>query len=216
MINELGYTYSPRRRASEPGFSSLRIVICIKPSELHFDPKSISLIVYSMASGINSLTIHHGGGPLSQYQVVAGPVHIEDKIGKAVDAVCFGGDLTIDTSDPECTICTLSSPAPILGNYSEYSVACILAEETEILLAERRSAWEDKEDEYERRLGAVEPLRLYYACLVSLQEHFKKIHLLKDEEQYHVLSVIKAELQQRAMPAGEMEEGKVERLEDIL
>jgi hypothetical protein len=215
MTQELGYTFSPGRRTSEPGFSSLKIVICIKPSELHFDPKSVSLDVFSQANGVNRLTIHQGGAPGSQYQVMAGPVHIEDKIGKVVTAFCFGGDLTIDASDPECTICTLSSPAPILGNFSEHSVARILAEETQILLAERRSAWEGKEDEYERRLGSIEPLSLYFACLVSLQERLKKTHLVNDEEQSRVMAVIKAELQQRAT-ARQMEEGRAERLEDIL
>jgi hypothetical protein len=216
MAQELGYTFSPGRRASELGFSSLKIVICIKPSHLHFDPKSVSLNVYSQASGTNSLTIQHGGGPESQYQVVAGPIHIEDKIGKVVAAVCFGGVLMIDASDPECTICTLSSPAPILGNFSEHSVARILAEETQILLAERQSAWEGKEDEYERRLGAIEPLALYYACLASLQEHLKKIHMLNEEESNRALAVIKAELQHRATTAGQTEDGRAERLEDIL
>jgi len=211
MSQELGYMFFPGRRTSEPGFSSLKIVICKKPSGLHFDPKSVRLNVYSQATGVNSLTIHHGAGSVGQYRVVAGLVHIEDKIGKTVDAVCFGGNLTIDTNDPECTICTLSSPAPILGDYSEHSVACILAEETEILLAERRSAWDGKEDEYERRLGAVEPLMLYFACLVSLQEHIKKIHMLNEEESYRLLSVIRAELQQSAMTPGELES-----LEDIL
>jgi hypothetical protein len=216
MAQELGYTFSPGRRASEPGFASLKIVICIKPSELHFDPKSVSLNVYTQASGINSLTIRHGGGPASQYQVVAGPVHIEDKICKVVSAVCFGGDLTIDVSDPECTICTLVSPAPILGNFSEHSVARILAEETQILLAERRSAWEGKENEFEQRLGALEPLAVYYACLVSLQEHLKKIQMLNEVESHRVLAVIKAELHHRAETAGQMEDGSAERLEDIL
>ena len=60
MVKQLGYTFSPKRRPSEPGYSRLDILITPKPSGLHFDPKSVTLTIYSEKRGLDLLAIHYG------------------------------------------------------------------------------------------------------------------------------------------------------------
>jgi hypothetical protein len=57
-----------------------------------------------------------------------------------------------------------------MGN--EGSVPAILAEESEIILAERRAFW-SKEGDFEARLAAVEPLQFYMACLDFLRKEYE-------------------------------------------
>ena len=217
MVKELGYNFYPARRPSEPGYSRLDILINPKPSELHFDPKSVTLTVYSEQRGLEILTIRYGWMLGARFKTAAGQVYIEDKKGKEVEAFTYGGELTIDSSDMAATRLTLISPAPILGNYSEDSVAAVIAEETQILLAERRSAWEGREDDYERQLGTIEPMALYYACLAALQDRMKPIHMGNDEGKYQVLGKIREEIRQSTRDSGLGADGMaLMRIEDIL
>lgn len=202
MVRELGYTFYPKRRPSEPGYSRLDILITPKPSELHFDPKSVTLTIYSERRGLDLLTIHYGWKLGDQFKVAAGQVHIEDKKGKEAEAFTYGGDLTINSSDPTATRCSLISAAPILGNYAEDFVVGVICEETQILLAERRAAWEGREDDFERRLGSADPLALYYACLASLQDRLKHIHMGDDFGKYQVIARINEEIRHYASAAG--------------
>jgi hypothetical protein len=204
MVYELGYTFYPGRRPSEPGFSRLDIVLSAIPSEQHFDPRFVRLSVSSRLFGIETLRIRYGWKSSNHYQVLAGQIHIEDKIGKTVEVFTYGGDLDVDASDLKSTHLKITSPAPIMGDFREHSAARIIAEESEILLAERRSAWEGKEEEYEERLANTDPRLLYYTCLISLQERIKRIHMGNPDEIQHVLGVIEEELQQNeaAMRSG--------------
>ncbi len=217
MVKELGYIFYPGRRPSEPGYSRLDILITAKPSGLHFDPKFVTLTVYSLHRGLELLKIHYGWRHGDQFRVAAGQIHIEDKTGKEIEAFTFGGDLSIDSNDPQVTRCTLVSEAPILGNYAEDSAACVISEETQILLAERHAAWEGREDEFEMRMGSAEPLALYYACLAALQDRLKHIHMGDDAGKYQVIGRINEEMHYFTRAAGQRTgEAAILRIEDLL
>jgi hypothetical protein len=97
-------------------------------------------------------------------------IDVEDARHEHVKAFTFGGTLHLD-SDARRTICQLVSPAPLLEHARELSsLEENLIEEVQILFAERRAVQDD--DAFDRRLAAADPLQLYRACLVALNEKF--------------------------------------------
>jgi hypothetical protein len=112
------------------------------------------------------------------YRVCAGEIDIEDVRHEHVKAFTFGGELCID-SDARRTVCQIISPAPLLEHARQtLSLEEHLIEEVIILFAERRAAQDD--DVFDRRLAATDPLQLYRACLVALDEKFA--HFPADNE----------------------------------
>ena len=79
------------------------------------------------------------------------------------------------------TRCILESNAPILSLHRERPLVGQLADECEILLAERRAAWLGDEDRFQERLAATPAEMLYPACLEALLEKFKRLPRLGDQ-----------------------------------
>jgi hypothetical protein len=127
-------------------------------------------------------------------------VIIEDRIGKAVEAFTYGGSLEIDTNE-ERTLCTLVSPASILDLSAEddsltrLPVTHLLAQETEILLAERRAAWAHNPEQYDRRLAGSDPASLYAACLQAILEKYRRFPTAGDDLTRRFLQALKVENQ---------------------
>jgi hypothetical protein len=177
--HELGYYFYPQNRAGRLGHPRLDILLRSTPSERHFDPEKVHLFILSPQNDIEALVIDHPWRSLKRYRLVPGRVIIEDRRGKAVEAFTYGGDLEINAND-ERTLCMLVSPAAILDLSADagisrlpatgLSAGQLLAQETEILLAERRAAWARDPDQYETRLAGVDPAALYAACLSGSRE----------------------------------------------
>lgn len=182
----LGYVLHPPRRPSEPGYSRLDALLLPQPSGQHFDPYFLRLWVatgdgkQADRQGISHQTIEHPWNGEERLRVCAGQVDLVDRYGKQLDAFTFGGELRIDAAD-EHTGVALLSPAPILlmhdlrADSGNGPVATLLAQETEILLAQRRAFWEATPEEFEQRLARVEPLKLYLTCLQAIQQRFTRL-----------------------------------------
>ncbi len=173
---DLGYQLAERRYPHAPGYPRVDIFLRTAPSWHHFDPEAVGLLVCDPGSGgeehvVHPLTIYHPWPGEKHYQVLPGPVDLIDRKGHKRDIFIYGGRLTIESGD-ELTICTLESPAPILVEESMDTVARLLAEETEIILAQRRSAWLPGLEDYEQRLIQVRPDLLYAVCMKTLRERF--------------------------------------------
>ena len=169
--------FSTSRHSEYPDHYRLDIILRPTPTNMHFDPKRVFFMV-SDDEKIEHLTISYKGLHQNKYQVVAGPVRIQDRKGKVVFAFTFGGELQIEVEEQE-KICTLISPAPIFQFVRPTIIWFI--EEVEIILAERFAKWESEPHEFETRLSKVEPLTLYAACLESLIEKFR--HSLQEYTQ---------------------------------
>jgi hypothetical protein len=104
--------------------------------------------------------------------MLPGRIVIEDRKNKTAEAFSFGGDVEIQTIQG-LTRVVFKSPAPILSLGREQSNAYLLAQEAEVLLAERRAAWGNDEDGYEKRLAETDPLGLYHSILEMLRERFR-------------------------------------------
>ena len=187
-----GYILAPARRHSEPGAAGLEVFLEMTPSEKHFDPEAVLIPVCDEHGGVISLSIKHPWAGEKELQVCAGPIDLIDRKGKHLEGFTYGGTLHIEVSE-HGTKLALSSPAPVLVR-PFHALANLLAEETEILLAQRRASMPD-EDTFERHLREAEPLTLYGACLEALQERLRRLPPDDDELMLKFKHMVKEERQ---------------------
>ena len=161
--NNLGYVFTPGRRPSEPGYSRLDIALRDTPSEHHFDPSSVRAMV-AHEQTVDYWTIEHAWSGEKSLRICAGPLDLADRKNKRVEIFSFGGQLAIEGQDTLTSI-VFTSPAPILILRAVESVSSLLAQEAEILLAQRCAALESHPGEFDRRLIEVDPMVLYRSIL---------------------------------------------------
>lgn len=174
-----GYLYYPQERSDSPGHPRLDVFLRSVPTQQHFDPMTMILDVALGHNSIDILKVHHPWSLLEHYRVCAGRVIVQDRKGKKVEAFSFGGDLKIESKE-ELTIGVLTSPAPILELTSTSSMPSILAEETEILFAEKRAEWEPDHATFNKKLMMADPFTLYCACLEYWKAKYEHAHLIED------------------------------------
>ena len=177
---EYGYYFHSREYSSSPGHPRLDVLLRSVPTGKHFDPEKISITVVSEDRGAELLRAHHPWPGQEQYRACAGRVILQDRRGKKVEVFTFGGDLRIE-SEEMLTACVLTSPAPILERTGTSSIPELLAEETEIIFAERRADWGPDHSTFKDRLTAADPFILYCICLESLKEKFEQYPPREDE-----------------------------------
>ncbi len=166
---QLGYSFHPPLEANAIGHSQLDVVIRPAPTGEHFDPESF-LCPVATDSGVSKLHITHPWTQETAYRVCVGEVIIENARHDQITAFTFGGALRI-AADSRRILCQLASPAPLLQHAQQAAaLAEQLIEEVQILFAERRAVRED--EAFDRQLATVDPLQLYHACLVALNEKF--------------------------------------------
>jgi hypothetical protein len=177
-VNEqLGYCFHPPTAEHNLGYPQLDVVIRPTPTGEHFDPEAVTCLT-ATAAGSGKLRVVHPWTQDNTYRVCAGEIDIEDVRGEHVKAFTFGGELRLD-SDARRTICQLTSPVPLLEHSRrDLSLEEHFIEEVLILFAERRAAQDD--DVFDHRLAAADPLQLYQACLVALNEKFAHFPLADD------------------------------------
>lgn len=195
-----GYYFHPKTHPHSPGHPRLDVNIFETPTTLHFDPEhlfiyAVNLKKMSHKPSIDYLKIRHPWIYDKAFKVVAGPVIISDHVGKEVEAFTYGGNLQIQLKDTY-TSCAIESPAPILHLKDKEDITTILAEESEIILAERRAKWEQDEDEFDRRLVNVKPFDLYVACLTHLEKKHQRSQHKDLPHINHFLNFIHSEIQE--------------------
>lgn len=190
-VFDFGYYLYPPLHPGDPGHRQLDIILRQNPTQRHFDPEQITLNIASPIGGVEKLIIELPFSGNDHYQVVAGRIIMKDRLGKTTEIFSFGGRLTL-TIEQDYTICMLRSAAPILDLLYQDSPAATLAQEVEILLAQRRAAWSNDLGLYEQHLAVVDPLVLYHACLDALREklkHFPLNETLQLQKFIHLLKV---------------------------
>jgi SNF2 family DNA or RNA helicase len=89
----------------------------------------------------------------------------------------------------------------------------VLAEETEILFAERRAEWLPDLEAYEQRLTNVSPHDLYTTCLETLRQKHEHVQHLT-EETHQLIRFIEDEI--HALKVQELWPNKVPTLAEVL
>ena len=187
---KMGYWY--HHSGNAPGALRLDIAISKVPSGKHFDPSVVHLAVKDKQDSIERLAIHHPWTFANTYQACAGLVAIVDRRGKKEEAYAFGGSLTIKSRNT-VTTCVLESPAPILEISSANPTLMMYIEEIEILFAKRRAVLLNESHNYEKLLVNADPLALYMACLMALDEKFDNFNHKEDSRILQFINFLHAE-----------------------
>jgi hypothetical protein len=190
---EYGYFFHSREWSGSPGHPQLDVFLRSVPTEKHFDPIKMTCNVAVEGKDIEFIKVHHPWSLLEHYRACSGRVILQDRKGKIIEAFTFGGDLRIESKE-SLTIGILTSPAPILELTSTSSIPSILAEETEIIFAERRAEWEPDHTTFNKKLINADPLTLYCACLEALREKFEHSRLLDNDIIHHFAHFIQTEI----------------------
>ncbi len=188
-----GYALYPPRRPSDPGYSQLDVFFRSEPTGVHFDPEALRLVVVYPHGGIDQLKVAHPWISERRYRVCPGQIDLSDRFGKKVEAFTFGGILSIEPVDEKETNCSVKSLAPILLYRSLDAIPTLLAQESEILLAERRAIWGHDPETFDQRMAVLDPPVFYLACLQAILARFE--HLPgPDEEIRKFRHVLQTEL----------------------
>ena len=190
---DYGYYFHSREYSDSPGHPRLDVLLRSVPTGKHFDPEKLSITVASEQRCTEFLRVHHPWPAQEQYRACAGRVILQDRKGKKVEAFTFGGDFWIE-SEEMLTACVLTSPAPILERTGTSSIPELLAEEVEIIFAERRAAWEPDQSTFKDRLRATDPFTLYCICLESLIEKFERYPSKEDEFVQQLIHFLNTEI----------------------
>lgn len=167
-----GYILDPKTYPNCPGHPRLTLTLRKTPTEEHYDPETVHVHVVITENHTAPITVRHPWSKGSEkYRVCPGRIYVEDAKQKRLEFYALGGTLTIQ-SDDQFTVCTLTSPAPIMELSMTPCISELLTEEIEGLIAERKAIWEIAPVEFSKRLSTVDPLRLYLACLLALRDKF--------------------------------------------
>jgi len=172
-----GYTFAVSKYQPPLGHSHLDVYLSSQQLPRSFDAKKARFLVIR-------------GGSIKELQVVHPWISFE---GEQVIQVCpgrfklseydedvhygfsWGGQLTV-TNENELTHCALTSSAPILNlEVGPQTPGSMIANESEILLAERQAACGLDENGFSERLAGVEPLALFVSMLASIDQQHKEI-----------------------------------------
>ncbi len=166
---DLGYVFFSGQSCLGDG--PLDVILREKPTQAHFDPEKIHVIVNAQR-GVQTLDIHHPWRLGTTHQVCAGHIRISDRFQKRINVFTFGGQLRI-TAVADHTLCQFTSPAPFLELTDGCPTTLLFANEIDILLAKERARLNPRTaGDFDAKLIAVDPLQLYICCLNTIQSTF--------------------------------------------
>jgi hypothetical protein len=185
--NYLGYLYH------YPNFTKptpFRLDICLteKPTEKHYDPKSVTVSVAANDPDniIEQIKIVHPMRSTKERKVCPGIIRMIDRKNKVEEALMFGGNLKIRVKE-DVTVLTFTSTAPIIKITNTTKLDELFRDEIKILWAEQRASRLSQPEAFENRLVNADPLELYQASLGALIKKYRKLHHHASQEEINML-----------------------------
>jgi hypothetical protein len=172
MIKDrISYKFHPNQRHNSPGFASLEMIIQGDDKSVSRDLEEATLLIANSEELPETTFLSHPWNRPAQEQVCTGNIALRLKQDEKIIAFTFGGQLQVQ-SQSDKTVFILTSPAPILRYEGFNQISTILADEVNILLAEKRVREISDLDAYKKRLVCTNPLLLYCTCLKELRDKF--------------------------------------------
>ena len=194
----LGYKFLKPLPTAFESYEELKIEIRETPTKQHFDPELVEILVRSDKSrviglGVEKTRLHSPWPGKERYQLIIDRIYIRDRIGKTVEAFCFGGELVVRQGSGMLDI-QVSSTAPIIDLEEPDPLTQLLVAEVEAILAETRAKLVKKDKELEKMLIQFQPLTLYAACLLSLEQKINSFSHKELLEYQQLLLAVKKEM----------------------
>ena len=164
-----GFELLEKYHPNSPGYSGLIIAIRPQPTQRHFDPEAIQLLLADAAGLVSQTTVHLASSLDGPRRVVPGHLVVSDRVDKRLGYYTFGACLTVFPTQ-EATYFAVQSSAPVLelSSLFQTEVADQLAAVTEALLARLRVRWGRQESDFLQRLAQLDPLTFYMSTIHSI------------------------------------------------
>ena len=188
----MGYGFFERSRPTSPGYAKLRVSLRDKPGHGYYSPEFLRVSIMNKANMTEHLAISHPWKEMEFYQVSMDRVVLRDHEGRTIQTFTFGGELQI-VDRQDYTLCTLTSPAPILELVEDLSISTLFTTETEAALTTRQLASETEPTIFEQWMAATTPLTLYAASLRMVKRRLLKADSL-DAIRVQLLRMVSAEI----------------------
>jgi hypothetical protein len=174
-IDGLRYLFYPERYPHAPGYPRLDILLPEGSEEMQGRAPCLIFDAIDGNRSIERVCIQHTAviGEES-YRMCAGRLILSGVQDEPVQIFTFGSTMNLGHR-ARATLCQITSPAPLIPLQLAYrhSTAMRLAEEIEVLFAQRRAAWGYDPGAYEQQLALADPHTLYLACLEALSIEFQ-------------------------------------------
>ncbi|GIK55310.1 MAG: hypothetical protein HND44_12845 [Chloroflexi bacterium] len=189
---DLGYVFYPATAENNFGSTRFDVILSEHPTRRHYDPENVQVTI-ARQTHVDAIHLNYTAPP-AQFRVCPGRIVLTDRVHKQVSAFCFGGDLRIIHQPPDA-ICVFQSPVSILDITTYHSAHMLFANEVEILIAERRAAWDPHHPhQFEQHLAQVDPTLLYAACLDTLATKFAAMPHSNDPARRQFVHLLQKEI----------------------
>lgn len=174
MAEPDGLIYHPSRYDPPVGHAGFDARLTDQPADRYFDARR-ALFPVETAGVLKLQAVEHpwSGGP--ELRFAGGRIRLEAHDGDHAEIYGFGGVAAV-TVEGGTTLCRVTSTAPFLPLSDDpESPFALLESELEVILAQSRARWGQSEDAHLDRLGRVEPMTLFVASLVALEERLASL-----------------------------------------
>ena len=169
-----GLIYYPSRYSPPLGHAGFEIRLTGSPVPRYFDAWR-ALFPVEQSGALRLLPVEHPYRLANEFRFASGRIRLEAHDGDHAEIVTFGGSASVSVEGNE-TVCRVVSTAPFLPLNNDIESPFVLLEsEIEIVLAQSRAGWGGEEARHLDRLGDVEPMTLFVACIRTLEERLQRL-----------------------------------------
>jgi hypothetical protein len=180
MDHDDGLFYYPSRYDPPLGHAGFEARLSDKPSERYFDACRVVFPV-EQAGALRRLVVEHPSRLPGPLRFTAGRIRLEAHDGDLMEIMTFGGEAAF-AEEGQLTICRATSPAPfLLLDDDPNSPFALLEGEWEAVLAQSRAAWGRDEYLHLDRLGQLDPMTLFAASILTLQDRLERLARVEDD-----------------------------------
>ena len=202
LAQQDGLIYYPSPYNPPLGHAGFEVRLSDTPGDRYFDAHR-ALFPVEHGGALRRLAVEHPYRLGEELRFTSGRIRLEAHRGDVEEIVTFGGHAVVNVEGGE-TVCRVTSSAPFLplaeGRETPF---VLLAGELEVIMAESRAGWGRDESSHLDRLGEVEPMTLFVASLMTLEERLGRLaHVERDDETRQALHLVR-EMRHRLERAGQ-------------
>lgn len=170
----LGYYLHPSLYMPPLGHAALDVYLSEPAQRDRFFDAALALFdVFDNGQARRMHVTHPALRPGVSYQVLPGRFFLQAHDGDRIEGICFGGEVTVDSSDG-FTVCRLTSPVPIFDFVDAEDAMAWLDVEMEAEFARLRAQWHGTDDEFDARLATLPPQAVLVAALEMIHQQWRR------------------------------------------
>ena len=177
-LAHLGFVVVGGAHPEETGTCQLLVALRSRPTLEHFDPELVEH--WATNNGRGRIVEITRATPVPLHESFSwGTIRVVDRVDVQNSFLSFGGDVSVAALDPDTTIVTFDSPAPILRSTGHSQSVDPLTGEVGAFFA-RIKVPIDFTPGVEERIASLSPRALHGAMLAALQLRYAHAEALRD------------------------------------